>query len=490
MENLKKNSQEKREQKLIAKEKEKERIRIHKDMIRRNDESLREEKVAPSDAFISLQNINKIYPNHVQAVYDFNLDIKEHEFIVLVGPSGCGKSTTLRMIAGLEDITYGNLFINGTYSNYIPGRDRNIAMVFQSYALYPHLNVHDNMAFSLKLHKLPKEEIEQRINEAAEILQIQDYMLRRPAALSGGQMQRVALGRAIVRKCNLFLMDEPLSNLDAKLRVSMRSEIIKLHNRLNATTVYVTHDQTEAMTMATRIVIMNKGYIQQIGTPQEIFNHPANTFVATFIGSPSMNLLDAEVDAKNISLDSQNKFRNEQQIDSIARKFYEEKLTIYHKEYKEFEDNFESRNSLMRRLIELEKCETLSKKQEKEQKELNEQIDILNKSNEERCRLIHLIEEYEKVLKQQNIKLIMGIRPDHIAISSGNTIKGFTSSIDAVVDLAELLGDQLLVHALVGEQKVTFITTADKILAPGDKINICFNLEKIHFFDPVTKNAI
>ena len=490
MGNLKTRVQEKREQKLILKEREKERIRIHKEMIKKNDESLREEKIAPSDAFISLQNINKIYPNHVQAVYDFNLDIKEHEFIVFVGPSGCGKSTTLRMIAGLEDITYGNLFINGKYTNYVPARDRDIAMVFQSYALYPHLNVYDNMAFSLKLHKVPKEEIEKRINEAAEILQIQDYLQRRPAALSGGQMQRVALGRAIVRKCNLFLMDEPLSNLDAKLRVSMRSEIIKLHNRLNATTIYVTHDQTEAMTMATRIVIMNKGYIQQIGTPQEIYNHPINTFVATFIGSPSMNLLNVEVDDKHIYLDEKNKYENKLKLDSISHEFYKENLKKYQENYAKLEQNFENRNVLIGKVQELEKLPELNKKQQKEHDSLLEQIDILNKSNEERNHLIHLIDEYSRIVNERKSKLIMGIRPDNIAISTGKAVKGFSNDIDAVVDLAELLGNQLLVHALVGKQQVTFITNADKTLMPGQKIKICFDLAQLHFFDPVTQNII
>ena len=490
MGNLKSRVSEKREQKLIEKEREKERIRIHKEMIKKNDESLREEKIAPSDAFISLQNINKIYPNHVQAVYDFNLDIKEHEFIVFVGPSGCGKSTTLRMIAGLEDITYGNLFINGKYTNYVPARDRDIAMVFQSYALYPHLNVYDNMAFSLKLHKVPKEEIEKRINEAAEILQIQDYLQRRPAALSGGQMQRVALGRAIVRKCNLFLMDEPLSNLDAKLRVSMRSEIIKLHNRLNATTIYVTHDQTEAMTMATRIVIMNKGYIQQIGTPQEIYNHPINTFVATFIGSPSMNLLKVEVDDKHIYLDEKNKYDNKLKMDKVSHEFYVENLQKYKENLANLEQNFTNRNELMKKVEELEKLPELSKKQQKEHGELVEQIDILNKSNEERNRLIHLVDEYSRTSNERKSKLIMGVRPDNIALSTGKAMKGFSSEVEAVVDLAELLGNQLLVHALVGEQQVTFITSADKTLMPGQKIKICFDLAQLHFFDPVTQNII
>ncbi|WP_416326161.1 ABC transporter ATP-binding protein [[Eubacterium] hominis] len=242
-------------------------------------------------ANLVLKNIDKVYDNHVQAVFDFNLDIKDKEFIVFVGPSGCGKSTTLRMIAGLEDITAGEFYIDGKLMNDIEPKNRDIAMVFQSYALYPHMTVFENMAFGLKLKKIPKDEIEQRVHEAAKILEIEDYLDRKPKALSGGQRQRVALGRAIVRNAKVFLMDEPLSNLDAKLRVQMRSEIIKLHERIGCTTVYVTHDQTEAMTMATRIVVMKAGYIQQVGEPKEIYDNPKNMFVASFIGAPAMNFL-------------------------------------------------------------------------------------------------------------------------------------------------------------------------------------------------------
>ena len=242
-------------------------------------------------ATLKFKDINKIYDNKVQAVFDFNLDVNDHEFIVFVGPSGCGKTTTLRMVAGLEEITSGELYINNRLVNDIAPKDRDIAMVFQSYALYPHMTVYDNMAFGLKLRKIPKEEIERRVNEAAAILGLEPYLNRRPKALSGGQRQRVALGRAIVRNPKVFLMDEPLSNLDAKLRVQMRSEIIKIHERVGATTIYVTHDQTEAMTIATRIVVMKDGYIQQIGTPKEVYNNPANIFVGGFIGSPAMNFL-------------------------------------------------------------------------------------------------------------------------------------------------------------------------------------------------------
>ena len=243
-------------------------------------------------ATVSLKNVKKIYDNKVTAVHDFNLEIADKEFIVLVGPSGCGKSTTLRMIAGLEDISEGDLVIGGKRMNDVEPKDRDIAMVFQSYALYPHMTVYENMAFALKLRKVPKEEIDKKVREAAEILDITQYLDRKPKALSGGQRQRVAIGRAIVRSPKVLLMDEPLSNLDAKLRNQMRAEIIKLREKIDTTFIYVTHDQVEAMTLGDRIVIMRDGYIQQIGTPQEVFNHPANLFVAGFIGSPQMNFFE------------------------------------------------------------------------------------------------------------------------------------------------------------------------------------------------------
>ncbi len=273
-------------------------------------------------ANVQLKNIKKVYPyvsgeqkkskkkaddqpkkkinlqitdEGVVAVQQFSLDIADKEFIVLVGPSGCGKSTTLRMVAGLEEITDGELLIDGKLVNDIPPKDRDIAMVFQNYALYPHMTVYENMAFSLKLRHVPKAEIDKKVREAAEILDITQYLNRKPKALSGGQRQRVAIGRAIVRAPKVMLMDEPLSNLDAKLRNEMRAEIIKLRKRIDTTFIYVTHDQTEAMTLGERIVIMKDGYIQQIGTPQEVFNHPANLFVAGFIGMPVMNFFDAKL---------------------------------------------------------------------------------------------------------------------------------------------------------------------------------------------------
>ena len=249
-------------------------------------------------AQIRLENVNKVYENGVQAVFDFNINIADKEFIVFVGPSGCGKSTTLRMIAGLEEISSGEFYIDDELMNDVPPKDRDIAMVFQSYALYPHMTVYDNMAFSLKLRKTPKPEIDERVKSAAEILGLTQYLDRKPKALSGGQRQRVALGRAIVRKPKVFLMDEPLSNLDAKLRVQMRSQIIKIHERVGATTIYVTHDQIEAMTMATRIVCMKDGRVQQIGSPKELYSAPANKFVAGFMGSPAMNFITGTVTAK------------------------------------------------------------------------------------------------------------------------------------------------------------------------------------------------
>ncbi len=244
-------------------------------------------------ANVSLRHIYKIYDGGVTAVTDFNLEIADKEFIILVGPSGCGKSTTLRMIAGLEDISKGELYIGDMLANDVAPKDRDIAMVFQNYALYPHMTVYDNMAFGLKLRKTPKEEIKRRVEEAARILGIEQYLDRKPKALSGGQRQRVALGRAIVRDPKVFLLDEPLSNLDAKLRAQMRTEISKLYQRLGTTFIYVTHDQTEAMTMGTRIVVMKDGFIQQVDTPQNLYDKPCNMFVAGFIGSPQMNFIDA-----------------------------------------------------------------------------------------------------------------------------------------------------------------------------------------------------
>lgn len=284
-------------------------------------------------SFISLRHIDKIYDNGVQAVFDFNLEIKPQEFIVFVGPSGCGKSTTLRMIAGLEDITRGELYINGVYSNDTPPKNRDIAMVFQSYALYPHMTVYENMAYGLKIKHIPEKEIKARVKNAAKILKLEGYMDRKPGELSGGQCQRVALGRAIVRNAKAFLMDEPLSNLDAKLRVQMRSELSKLHTRLKATTIYVTHDQIEAMTMASRIVVMKDGYVQQIGTPVEIYNSPNNLFVATFIGSPAMNIIKVKYKKGKIELPNGVVMKLPQEVKAKHDEFYKDELVDEHEIY-------------------------------------------------------------------------------------------------------------------------------------------------------------
>src|SRR5215207_7609751 len=246
-------------------------------------------------AEVTMENVTKIYGEDVVAVRDMNLDIPDGEFVVFVGPSGCGKSTALRMIAGLEDISGGKVFIGDEVVNDLPPRQRDIAMVFQNYALYPHMNVRENMGFALKLRKMDKGEIDRRVEEAARILSIERFLDSKPKALSGGQRQRVAMGRAIVREPNAFLMDEPLSNLDAKLRVDMRAELARLHERLGITTVYVTHDQVEAMTLGTRVAVMRDGTIQQVDTPQTLYREPDNLFVAAFIGSPSMNLVEAEL---------------------------------------------------------------------------------------------------------------------------------------------------------------------------------------------------
>src|SRR5215217_5294248 len=254
-------------------------------------------------AGVVMEKVTKAYGEDVVAVRDMSLDVQDGEFVVFVGPSGCGKSTALRMIAGLEDITSGKIYIDNRLVNDLPPRDRDIAMVFQSYALYPHMNVRDNLGFALKIRKVDKSEISRRVEEAARLLSIEELLDRKPKALSGGQRQRVALGRAIVREPNVFLMDEPLSNLDAKIRVHMRTEIRKLHNRTGTTNIYVTHDQTEAMTMADRVVVLREGIVQQVASPQEMYERPTNVFVAGFIGSPAMNFIRARLKKHNRSLD-------------------------------------------------------------------------------------------------------------------------------------------------------------------------------------------
>ena len=279
-------------------------------------------------AYLSLKEINKIYPNGFHAVHDFNLEIEQGEFICLVGPSGCGKSTTLRMIAGLENISKGDFLINGVRANEMGPREREIAMVFQSYALYPHMSVYDNLAFGLSLQGVDDDVIEEKVTAIAKILGLTDYLDRKPRALSGGQRQRVAVGRAIIRKVGIFLMDEPLSNLDAKQRVTMRSEITDIHRKVGSTTIYVTHDQTEAMTMADRIVVMKDGYIQQVGSPYELYFNPVNMFVAGFIGEPPMNFVNSKVKNGNVEMLGKSISISPLVSDDVAKKYEGKDIAI------------------------------------------------------------------------------------------------------------------------------------------------------------------
>ena len=407
-------------------------------------------------SYVSLRNINKVYDNKVQAVFDFNLEVSKQEFIVLVGPSGCGKSTTLRMIAGLEDITSGDLYIDGVFSNDRAPKDRDIAMVFQSYALYPHMSVYDNMAFGLKIRRYHRDEIDKRVREAARILEIEELLDRKPKALSGGQRQRVALGRAIVRNAKVFLMDEPLSNLDAKLRVQMRSEIIKLHEELSATTIYVTHDQTEAMTMATRIVVMKGGYIQQIGTPFEIYNSPANLFVAGFVGSPPMNFVNANYDKGIISFANGFKIK----IDDERRKKHDDfyKAAID-------EVNIQLDKLLERpQMTPAEREETIKKREA-----------LLN----------------QKESYKEPHKVVFGIRPEDVfeaTIENREKLKGEVYKLKVTV--AELLGHEYYVHSDFAGSDLVAKIPSYRPIGIHEELEFIFDLKKIHLFDAETTARI
>lgn len=370
-------------------------------------------------ANVSFKNIKKVYDEDVVAVEEFSLEIEDKEFIVLVGPSGCGKSTTLRMVAGLEEITEGELFIGDRLVNDVPPKDRDIAMVFQNYALYPHMTVYENMAFALKLRKVPKAQIDEKVREAAEILGITELFKRRPKALSGGQRQRVAIGRAIVREPQVFLMDEPLSNLDAKLRNQMRAELIKLRQRINTTFIYVTHDQMEAMTLGDRIVIMKDGLIQQIGTPSEVFNMPANHFVAGFIGTPQMNFLPARLEV----------FNGSYAVEVGGVKF------------------------------------TLT---EQQQQKL-------------------------KAKGQAAQEIILGIRPEHIA----TVPEGSETSIRAQVDVSEMMGSEVYLHAIAVEtnivirmQATDYYETFNVHAGQSHYISFTFPSSLMHLFDPVSQKSL
>ena len=377
-------------------------------------------------ASLSLRHVYKRYPGGVTAVSDFNLEIKDKEFIILVGPSGCGKSTTLRMVAGLEEISDGEIYVGDKLVNDVAPKDRDIAMVFQNYALYPHMTVFDNMAFGLKLRKTPKDEIKRRVEEAARILDISHLLERKPKALSGGQRQRVALGRAIVREPKVFLLDEPLSNLDAKLRAQMRTEISKLHQRLGTTFIYVTHDQTEAMTMGTRIVVMKSGLIQQVDTPNNLYLYPCNLFVAGFIGSPQMN-------------------------------FIESKLL---KEGDDYLVEFGSEDTKTRAGVKYK-------------------IKLPASKNKDNC-----LEAYA------GKEVIMGIRPENVHNEEDLIEIHKDGIVEADVEVTELMGAETYLYMNCEGQSINARVSPTNTARPGDKIKIAFETAKIHLFDKETELTI
>ena len=453
--------------------------------------------------FVSLQNIEKIYPNGAKAVYNFNLDINRHEFIVIVGPSGCGKSTTLRMIGGLENITNGLLFIDKELSNFKQSKDRKIAMVFQSYALYPQMTVYENIAFPLQINKYPKEvtdengnkvieyvkytkqEIDEKVFEAARILDLGEYLDRLPKQLSGGQMQRVALGRAIVKNVPLFLMDEPLSNLDAKLRLTMRSEIVKLHNKIGATTIYVTHDQTEAMTMATRIVVMSKGFIQQIDSPEVIYNNPANLFVAKFIGSPSINIFNGALKEDKLLINNSVEIETPKGFKEKVQAFYTNKINEFEKHI----DNFTVESSeYIKKILsaladENAKSVVVGKKKSNKKEKVNHNDYTLDKAI-----AIEKLEQLKQSL--ENPKFVLGIRPERIKLKkiTKQIKKDYPIVVEATV--CELLGADYNVHFdLFGKDMIGKLD-AKTPLTEGDKLAVEFNIEDLFFFDPITGDRI
>ena len=388
---------------------------------------------------IKINSVGKVYPNGTRALEDVNIEINNGEFVVLVGPSGCGKTTLLRMVAGLEDITEGEISIDKKLVNEVAPKDRDIAMVFQNYALYPHMSVYDNMAFSLKLRKLPKEEIDQKVKEAAKILEIDELLERKPKALSGGQRQRVAMGRAIVRKPEAFLMDEPLSNLDAKLRVQMRAELGQLHTQLETTTLYVTHDQVEAMTMGDRVAVIRKGELQQIDTPREIYLYPKNIFVAGFIGSPSMNFVYA-----NVKVSSKN----------ITLSFGEDSIKCDAGENKKLKD-FDGKEIVLG--IRPEAFEDANYANTKEFSEkLNVTVTLLEQLGSDSY--IHFYKDIKPV-QTEAIEEILADEGEDISV----------------------LGDQTKFIARV---------SPNSVVKEGEKITLSIDPSKLHFFDPASGDAI
>ncbi len=445
------------------------------------------------NSFVTLRNINKIFPNGVHAVYDFNLELNKNDFVALVGPSGCGKSTTLRMIAGLEEITSGELYINKTYSNYLPSKDRDIAMVFQSYALYPQMTVFDNIAFGLKIRHIDKKEIEERVFKAADILDLGPYLDRKPKELSGGQMQRVALGRAIVRQADLFLMDEPLSNLDAKLRVQMRSEIVRIHKEIGATTIYVTHDQVEALTMANVIVVMNKGFIQQVGSAMDVYNHPANLFVATFIGSPSMNIILGSYkdgmcyfspqysfnlgdEFKKKIFDFRLKKINELQemLEKIDEINYEEILKMESRQiYKRGQD----KSNLQ---IKSKKTNIFTALKEKFTKKGSEQEQ--DDRAEIKQKITELLKSYQ-TSSLESIPLKFGIRPEAFYLADSFRGKMKSPIIEAKPSMIELLGNEYIVHFNLFNEDIQIKLENTEEVSNEQIMKIVFDIDKLHIFD-------
>ena len=446
-----------------------------------NDESL--------GSFVSLQHIGKLYPNGVKAVYDFNLEIEAHDFVALVGPSGCGKSTTLRMIAGLEEISEGSLFIDKKYSNFVPSKDRDIAMVFQSYALYPQKNVYENIAFGLKIRHVDKAEIKKRVFEVADILDLGNYLDRYPRELSGGQMQRVALGRAIVRQAKLFLMDEPLSNLDAKLRVTMRSEIVRIHKEVGATTIYVTHDQTEAMTMANKIVVMNKGFVQQIGKPIDVYNHPNNLFVATFIGSPSMNILSAVYRDGSIAIGDECIFSLDEKTKKQYLRFYAERVKELSETIARFDEFGEEE------MAKIKSAQIYVKGEKTIRYEKRKHASLLAKLKEKRrqdnynsdrgsmkLELEEMLKNARDALKGDH-EIALGIRPEHFRYADETLQDNFSEIIEFSPDLVELLGSEYIVHGKKFGSDISVKINGGAPIENGKMIHIAIDLDKVHLFD-------
>ena len=423
-------------------------------------------------ATLKLQNINKIYDDNFHAVYDFNLDINDKEFIVFVGPSGCGKSTTLRMIAGLEEISSGELYIDGELMNKVEPKDRGIAMVFQNYALYPHMTVRQNMSFALEMRGVPKEERNARVEEVATILGLTEMLDKKPKALSGGQRQRVALGRAIVRKPKVFLMDEPLSNLDAKLRTSMRNEIANIHNRVGATTIYVTHDQTEAMTMADRIVIMKLGFVQQIGTPEELYNKPANLFVATFIGTPAMNIIKAKVKDNVISFWGLNITLKENLEDKLT-KIYKARLLQNNLDIAELEG-----------LVANKPIEKESKsKKKKVRKNYFTYEDQLEKKEKENSLMNY-------ALDKKDFSILIGVRPEDICLEEENKDDSYSDAVSVKVTNYEMLGKNYLLYGDILNDQIIANINQKPNCKVGGSVKIRLNTKSLHLFDSVTEDRI